>query len=330
MKFATRENGTPDGELLLVHRDGTHALSVGALAPSLIRALENWNQIKESMGKLYDQLNGGSLPEAFPFQVQGPSLRAVLPRTFLFGDGSAFIQHIKLVRQARGAPLPETLTTVPLMYQGESAYFLSPQEPIVQIDFKHGTDFEGEIGVLTDFVPMGTNAEDALQHIRLFVLINDISFRGLIPAELAQGFGFFQSKPPSSLSPLALTPDELGSAWERGRVHLPLKVAYNGKPFGQALANEMHFHFGELIAHAARTRPLQAGSLIGSGTVSNEDETRGCSCLAEKRMLEKIHEGEIKTPFMEVGDHVCIWMEDKQGQNLFGSIHQKVVSKQAK
>ena len=327
MKFATKDNGTHDGQLLLVSKDRCHALSVEDIVPNLITALESWDQLKGSLEERYQQLNQGEARGAFSFESGQGDLKAVLPRGFLFADGSAFIQHIKLVRKARGAALPETLKTVPLMYQGESASFLSPQENIVQIDPKHGTDFEGEVGVLTDFVPMGTSAEKALEHIVLFVLINDVSLRGLIPGELAQGFGFFQSKPTSSLSPLAITLDELGSAWRGGRVNLPLMVEYNGKSFGRALASEMHFHFGELVAHAARTRDLQPGSLIGSGTVSNEDQSKGASCLAEKRMLEKIQEGEIKTPFMQVGDEVHISMRDSQGQDLFGSIHQKVVKK---
>jgi fumarylacetoacetate (FAA) hydrolase len=210
------------------------------------------------------------------------------------------------------------------MYQAESGRFLSPTEDIPQRDFAHGTDFEAEVGVVLDHVPMGVSPEEALNHIKLILLINDVSLRGLIPEELAQGFGFFQSKPNKSLSPLALTPDELGDSWRDGRLHLPLHVKYNGEFFGKANAGEMHFHFGELIAHAARTRDLAAGTIIGSGTVSNEDASMGSSCLAEKRMLEQINSGEIRTPFMKVGDTVEIEMTDKNGISLFGRIRQKV------
>jgi fumarylacetoacetate (FAA) hydrolase len=242
----------------------------------------------------------------------------------LFADGSAFIHHIKLVRKARNAALPETLLTVPLMYQAESGHFLAPTEDIPQRDFAHGTDFEAEVGVILDEVPMGTSPEEALKKIRLVVLINDVSLRGLIPEELAQGFGFFQSKPTKALSPFALTLDELGEAWKDGRIHLPLHVQYNGEFFGKANAGAMHFHFGQLISHAARTRTLVAGTLIGSGTVANEDPSMGSSCLAEKRTLETINQGVAKTPFMKVGDTIRIWMENSSGQNLFGQIFQKV------
>jgi fumarylacetoacetate (FAA) hydrolase len=249
---------------------------------------------------------------------------SVLPRTWLFADGSAFIHHIKLVRQARKAPLPETLLTVPLMYQAESGRFLTPTEDIPQVDFSHGTDFEAEVGVIVDHVPMGISAEEALKHIQLVVILNDTTLRGLIPAELANGFGFFQSKPNKSLSPLAVTLDELGSHWKSGRLHLPLNVTYNGQFFGKANAKEMHFHFGQLIAHAAKTRPLAAGTLIGSGTVSNEDPNLGSSCLVEKRMIEQIATGEQTTPYMKPNDTIHIEMLNENGKSIFGAISQKV------
>jgi fumarylacetoacetate (FAA) hydrolase len=211
------------------------------------------------------------------------------------------------------------------MYQGGSDSFLAPTEDIPQVDFSHGTDFEGEVAVITDDVPMGVSAEAALDHIQLVVLVNDVSLRGLIPEELAMGFGFFQSKPSSAFSPFALTLDELGSAWRGGRLHLPLHVLYNGQFFGRANAGEMHFHFGQLIAHAARTRDLRAGTIIGSGTVSNEDPSAGSSCLAEKRMIEQINQGKATTPFMKPGDTIEIFMSDEKGQDLFGHIRQKVV-----
>jgi fumarylacetoacetate (FAA) hydrolase len=250
-------------------------------------------------------------------------LHSCVPRTFLFADGSAFIHHIKLVRKARNAKLPETLTTVPLMYQGEGGRFLAPEENIPQADFAQGTDFEAEVAVIVDEVPMGITAENALKHIKLFCLINDVSLRGLVPAELAQGFGFFQSKPASALSPLAVTADELGDAWRGGRIHLPLRVQLNGEFFGRPNAGQMHFHFGQLIAHAAKTRNLVAGALIGSGTVSNEDTAMGSGCLAEKRTLEQIQNGKPSTPFMKVDDSIEIWMENSKGQDILGRIAQK-------
>lgn len=312
----------PDGELILVSRDLKRAVKATSIAPSLRLALEKWATVRPQLQKLAAELEEGKVSSIFP--VNERDLHSALPRTWLFADGSSFIYHIKLVRKARNAALPETLTTVPLIYQGECGRFLDPLEDIPQVDFSHGTDFEGEVGVITDFVPMGTTSEEALKHIQLVVLINDVSLRGLIPEELAQGFGFFQSKPASALSPFALTPDELGPAWKEGRVHLPLDVQYNGQFFGRANAGEMHFHFGQLIAHAARTRDLQAGSLIGSGTVSNEKPGVGSSCLAEKRMIEQIETGKIQTPFMKEGDTIEMVMNSSAGENLFGRISQKV------
>jgi fumarylacetoacetate (FAA) hydrolase len=313
-----------DGELIVVHPDRKQAVRATSIAPNLREAVENWAETFPRLQALDKDLRGGKVTGIF--DVKPESLHAALPRTWLFADGSAFIHHIKLVRQARKAPLPETLYTVPLMYQAESGKFLAPTDSIPQRDFSHGTDFEAEVGVIVDHVPMGISPEEALKKIRLFVLINDVSLRGLIPGELAQGFGFFVSKPNKALSPFAITPDELGGAWKDGRVHLPLHVQLNGGFFGRANAGEMHFHFGQLIAHAAQTRDLAAGSLIGSGTVANEDTSVGSSCLAEKRTLEQIQTGEPKTPFMKAGDTVEIWMEDRAGQDLFGHIRQTVVS----
>lgn len=311
-----------DGELCVVSRDLKMAVKATAIAPSLRVALENWSENEPQLSKIYADLNAGTVTGAFP--VTEENFHSALPRTWLFADGSAFIYHIKLVRMARKAPLPETLETVPLMYQGECGQFLAPTEDIPQRDFSHGTDFEGEVGVVTDFVPMGTSPEEALKYIRLIVLINDVSLRGLIPEELAAGFGFFQSKPASALSPFAVTPDELGAAWSGGRIHLPLLVNYNGEFFGKANASAMHFHFGQLISHAAKTRNLAAGSVIGSGTVSNDSHENGSSCLAEKRMIEQIETGAIKTPFMKAGDTIEIQMLNEQGQSIFGKIKQKV------
>lgn len=323
-----------DGELVVVSRDLKKYVKASHIVPSLREAVENWAECSPKLQQLSNELNNNKINNAV--DVQEEDFHACLPRTFLFADGSAFIYHVKLVRMARKAPLPETLHTVPLMYQGEAGGFLAPTQDIPQIDFSHGTDFEAEVGVVTDFVPMGISAEEALKKIRLFVLINDVSLRGLIPDELAQGFGFFQSKPASSLSPFAVTADELGEYFKDGRIQLPLQVDYNGQFFGKANAKDMHFHFGQLIAHAAKTRNLPAGSIIGSGTVSNEPQNSqgtptseyqskiGSSCLAEKRMIETIELGQPKTPFMKDGDTIEIKMIKPNGENIFGRIFQKV------
>jgi len=312
-----------DGIPVVVSRDGKSCAYIGHVVTSVRELIENWDKASE-IKKLNDQLNKGALPGD---SVNEEDFHSPLPRAFQWADGSAFIQHVKLVRKARNAPLPEDLLTVPLMYQGGSDSFLSPREDVPLIDLSHGMDFEGEVAVVTSHVPMGTTAEKALQHILLVLLCNDVSLRGLIPEELARGFGFFQSKPSSAFSPFALTPDELGSCWKDGRVHLPLITEYNGKPFGCPDAGEMHFHFGQLIAHAARTRDLAAGTIIGSGTVSNEDPTKGGSCLAEKRMLEQINNGKMTTPFMNFGDTIKIEMRDGDGRNLFGTIFQRIAKK---
>lgn len=317
-------NGKKDGALCVVSRDLKKAVKVPQICENMLQAIENWDQVSDKLEKIYADLNAGKVADSFA--VKDSDFHSALPRTWLFADGSAFVQHIKLVRKARNAALPETLLTVPLMYQGECGKFLAPTDNIPQRDFAHGTDFEAEIGVIVKDTTMGISAEEALKKIALVVLINDVSLRGLIPEELAAGFGFFQSKPNSALSPFAVTVDELGSAWKDGRLHLPLHVQYNNEFFGKANAGEMHFHFGQLIAHAAKTRDLVAGSLIGSGTVANEDTTMGSSCLAEKRTLETINQGAAKTPFMKVNDRIEIWMESSNGENIFGKIDQKVVS----
>jgi len=326
MKLGTlKSNKSLDGELVVVNRELTQAVKATGIASHFREAMENWDSVKPKLEELYRQLNLGQCPQSFP--VREEDMGACVPRTFLFADGSAYIQHIKLVRMARKAPLPETLETVPLIYQGECARFLAPREPIPQIDFSHGTDFEAEVGVVTGFVPMGSTPEECLKSIRCLLLINDVSLRGLIPAELAQGFGFFQSKPASALSLVCVTTDELGEAWKEGRIHLPLIVKYNNEIFGQANAKEMHFHFGQIISHVARTRDLQPGTLIGSGTVSNEDASKGSSCLVERRTLEQLKEGEAKTPYMKVGDTVSIEMFSTDNKSIFGRIHQEVVQK---
>lgn len=313
-----------DGELVVINSTLSLYASAKAIAGSLREALEDWPNCEVKLKALSLDLESGKITGE---KYEEEKFESALPRTWLFADGSAFVHHIKLVRQARKAALPETLYTVPLMYQAEAGRFLASTEDIPMTDFAHGTDFEAEVGVIVDDVPMGVTATQALQHIKLVVLINDVSLRGLIPEELAAGFGFFQSKPNKSLSPVAVTTDELGEVWKDGRLHLPILVNYNGQKFGTPNAGVMHFHFGELIAHAARTRPLAAGTLIGSGTVSNEDTAMGCGCLAEKRMLEQIHDGKISTSFMKDQDTIEISMLDQNGRNLFGRIHQKVQAK---
>jgi fumarylacetoacetate (FAA) hydrolase len=324
MKLATLKSAQSlDGELVVISRDLKKFARATAVVGSLREAVEGWARYEAPLQKIYSELNAGKYAGAESVTDEG-IFHSALPRTWLFADGSAFIHHIKLVRKARNAAPPETLLTVPLMYQAESGRFLAPTEDIPQRDFSHGTDFEAEVGVIVDRVPMGSTPQQALEHVKLLVLINDVSLRGLIPAELAQGFGFFQSKPAKVLSPVAVTPDELGDDWREGRIHLPLHVQYNAQFFGKANAGEMHFHFGELIAHAAKTRDLAAATLIGSGTVSNENAAVGSSCLAEKRTIEQIESGEIKTPFMKAGDTVEIEMFGRDAQSIFGRIFQKV------
>ena len=324
MKLGTlKSDRSRDGELIVVSCDNQKAVSAQSIAPNLLAALENWQKVEPQLRGLYDQLNSGEVVECF--SVDPEKMHSPLPRSFQWLDGSAFIHHIVLVRKSRNAPLPETLETSPLMYQGGSDTFLPPRADIPQVDASHGTDFEGEVGVIVGDTPMGVSPEEAMKYICLFVLINDVSLRGLVPSELAKGFGFLQSKPSSSFAPFAVTVDELGEAWREGRVQLPLSVEYNGEFFGRAHAGAMHFHFGELIAHAAKTRSLVAGTIIGSGTVSNEDMSVGSSCLAEKRMLEQIHEGAICTSFMKPGDTIQIEMMGSKGENIFGTIFQKVV-----
>ena len=324
MKLASIKSDSRDADLIVVSSDNKRGADAKHIAKSLREAIENWAIIKPALEDLYRKLNQSQMTSAFPIQPE--KLTAPLPRSFAWIDGSAYIQHIKLVRKARGAPLPETLETIPLIYQGGSDTFLGPYEDIPQAEFSHGTDFEAEVGVIVNDVPMNVSPEKALDHIILFTLINDISLRGLIPEELKRGFGFFQGKPSSSFAPFAVTKEELGEAWKEGRIHLPMLVDFNGKSFGRAQTGEMHFHFGQIIAHAAKTRSLSAGTIIGSGTISNQDSAVGCSCIAEKRMLEKINTSKITTDFMKVGDQVEIKMITQSGQNIFGTIKQKVSS----
>ena len=323
MKLATLNNGKRDGALVVVSRDLSRAVRVPQLAATLQAALDEWAELAPKLTAVYQQLNDGACADAFPFDET--ACLSPLPRAYQWADGSAYVNHVELVRKARGAEMPESFWHDPLIYQGGSDSFLPPRGTIPMGSEEWGIDFESEIAVITDDVPMGTSPQAAAGHIKLLMLVNDVSLRNLIPGELAKGFGFFQSKPSSSFSPLAITPDELGDDWRDGKVHLPLETHLNGALFGAPDAGmDMTFNFYELIAHAAKTRPLGAGCIIGSGTVSNYDRSRGSSCLAELRMLEIIESGQATTPFLRFGDTVSIAMQDRNGMSLFGTILQRV------
>lgn len=328
MKLASYNNGRRDGQLMLVSRDLTQTVAVPAIAHTMQQLLDGWELLKPQLQELYDALNEGKLPNAQAFDET--KCLSPLPRAYQWADGSAYVNHVELVRKARGAEMPETFWTDPLFYQGGSDSFIAPKADIPLASEDWGIDFESEIAVITDDVPMGVSVENAAKHIKLLMLVNDVSLRNLIPAELAKGFGFFQSKPSSSFSPVAITPDELGARWEDSKVHLPLITYLNGELFGRPNAGvDMTFNFSQLISHVAKTRPLGAGAIIGSGTISNYDRSAGSSCLAEKRMLEVISNGKASTPFMRFGDTVRIEMLDDNGASIFGAIDQKVVEYKA-
>lgn len=323
MKLATLRDGTRDGSLVIVSHDNTAYTSAKSIAPTMQHALDRWDDVEPRLRELAQALEEHSV-ERTPVTLE--DLQAPLPRAYEWIDGSAYINHIVLVRKARGAEPPETLETDPLVYQGGSGVLLGPTDDIVVPDEQWGADFEAEVAVILGDTPRGITRQEAASYIKLIVILNDVTFRNLIPPELAKNFGFFQSKPATAFAPFALTPDELGDAWQNGRIHLPLKTDYNGERFGDPEAGpEMHFSFIDLIMHLTKTRSYTAGTILGSGTVSNEDRSRGSSCLAEQRMLEKIESGEFKTPFMREGDTVRIRMHDAKGQDLFGEIRQKVV-----
>ena len=324
MKLATLKSGGRDGTLVVVSRDLKHAVVAGPIAPTLQVALDDWAALAPRLEELSERLNAGKANGAFP--LDPADLASPLPRAYQWVDGSAYLPHVERVRRARGAEMPPSFKHDPLMYQGCSDSFIGPRDPVAVADEAYGIDFEAEVAVVTDDVPMGVAADEALAHVRLVMLVNDVSLRNLIPAELAKGFGFLQSKPASAFSPVAVTPDELGDAWRDGKVNRPLVTHLNGELFGEPECGEdMQFSFGELVAHAAKTRFLAAGSIVGSGTIANQDESRGSSCLAEKRMLEIIAHGEAKTPFMSFGDRVRIEMFDAAGASIFGAIDQEVV-----
>lgn len=323
MKLASLEKGGRDGTLIVVDRGLTRGIEVPEIAATLQTVLENWNQLAPQLAKTYQNLNNN---QTLGFTLDMKQLAAPLPRTYQWLDGSAYLPHVERVRKARGSSLPDQLLTDPLMYQGGGDTLLGPCAPIPLADASWGLDFESEIGVLTDDVPMGVKSIDAGNHIKLLVLINDVTLRELIPSELAKGFGFVQGKPSSALSPVAVTVDELGDAWDGARLNLPLLTNLNSGWFGQPEAGEdMQFGFPDLLRHAAKTRKLSAGTLIGSGTVSNRDTGRGCSCLVEKRVLEIINNGQAETPYLQLGDQVRIEMLNRQGHSIFGAIEQQVV-----
>lgn len=323
MKLASLKSNHPDGMLCLVDKSLSFALQVSDIAPNLQSAIEQWDTISSDLQAMYEKLNQGQCKEAFAFDSH--QFHSPLPRAYQWADGSAYVNHVELVRKARGAKMPENFWTDPLMYQGGSDKFLAPNEDILVESEDYGIDFEAEIAVITDETPMAVTPQDAKNHIKLLMLVNDVSLRNLIPNELSKGFGFFHSKPSSSFSPVAITPDELDSAWDGLKVSLPLVSHLNDECFGKPNAGiDMTFDFPTLISHAAKTRALGAGTIIGSGTVSNVDKSVGSSCIAEKRMLEIIEKGQASTQFMKFGDRIRIEMFDNNQNSLFGAIDQSV------
>ena len=333
MKLATYKDGSRDGQLVVVSRDLSTAHYATGIATRLQQALDDWGFIAPQLQDLYETLNNGKARHAFAFDPQ--QCMAPLPRAYQWADGSAYINHVELVRAARNSDVPDTYYTDPLMYQGGSDDFIGPTDDVIVPSEEYGIDFEAEIAVVTGDVPMQATPEQALEGVRLLMLVNDVSLRNLIPAELAKGFGFFQSKPATAFSPVAVTPDELGDAWDGGRVNLTLQSTWNGRKVGLCEAGpDMTFHFGQLIAHICKTRNVRAGSIVGSGTVSNrgvevngrKDWPNGYSCIAEKRAIETILDGKPSTPFMKYGDTIRIEMNGRDGQSVFGAIDQKIAA----
>lgn len=332
MKLATYKDGSRDGQLVVVSRDlGTAHYATG-IANHLQQVLDDWNFLSPQLQDIYDMLNHGKARHAFAFDPH--MCMAPLPRAYQWADGSAYINHVELVRLARNAEVPANYYTEPLMYQGGSDDFLGPCDDVVCVSEAHGIDFEAEVAVITGDVPMGSTPEQALEGIRLVMLANDVSLRHLIPDELAKNFGFLQSKPATAFSPVAVTLDEFGDVWDKGRLSLTLQSAWNGRTVGLCDAGEeMTFHFGQLIAHLSRTRNVRAGAIIGSGTVSNratgvkgkQEWTKGYSCIAEKRAIETIQDGKPATDYMKFGDTIRIEMKGRDGQSVFGAIDQKIV-----
>ncbi|MFN7183575.1 MAG: fumarylacetoacetate hydrolase family protein [Thermomonas haemolytica] len=323
MKLGSLKEGGRDGTLVVVSRDLSRAVRADGIAPTLQRALDDWQQAAPRLNALAEALEAGPVAGEFALDMQ--ALAAPLPRAYEFVDGSAYLPHVERVRRARGAQVPESFYVDPLMYQAVSAGFYGPRDPVLVASEDYGIDLEAEVVVATDDVPMGVTPAQAAGHIQLVGLVNDVSLRNLIPDELAKGFGFLQSKPRSALSPVLVTPDELGDAWRGNKVHLPMLTHINGQWFGAPDAGvDMQFDFAQLVAHAAKTRPLAAGTLVGSGTVANQDTAKGASCFAEKRTVETLEHGKPLTPFMRFGDVVRIEMLDHDGRSVFGAIEQRI------
>ena len=323
MKLATVRNSSRDGQLVIVNRNLTRALPVAHIAGTLQEALDNWSRCVPLLRDAAESLEQGAVTSA-PFRLD--RVRAPLPRAFQWVDGSAYVNHVELVRKARGAEMPASFWNDPLVYQGGSDDFLGPTEDVPVASEEWGIDLEGEVAVITDDVPMGTTPHQAAERIKLLMLVNDWSLRNLIPGELGKGFGFYQSKPATAFSPVAVTPDELGEAWDGGKINLPLTVEINGQPFGKPEAGvDMTFDFPRLIAHVTKTRNARAGTIVGSGTISNYDRSRGSACLAERRTLELMEQGKPVTPFLKFGDRVKIEMFDASGRSVFGAIEQRVI-----
>jgi fumarylacetoacetate (FAA) hydrolase len=329
MKLGSLKEGGRDGTLIVVSRDLKNAVRAGGIAPTLQAALDDWSRSAPRLNALSEALNAGRAEGAFA--LDPAALAAPLPRAYEFVDGSAYLPHVERVRRARGAEVPESFYTDPLMYQATSAGFYGPRDPILAASEDWGIDLEAEVVVVTDDVPMGVTPKAAEAHIQLVGLVNDVSLRNLIPPELAKGFGFLQSKPRSALSPVLATPDELGDAWREAKLHLAMRTWINGKWFGEAEAGvDMQFSFAELVAHAAKTRPLSAGAIVGSGTIANQDTAKGASCLAEQRTVETLRDGKPSTPFLKFGDVVKIDVTDANGASLFGAIEQAVTKAPAR
>lgn len=325
MKLGSLKEGGRDGTLIVVSRDLQHAITATGIAATMQAALDDWSNTAPRLNALSDALNAGQATGAFALDMA--ALAAPLPRAYEFVDGSAYLPHVERVRRARGAEVPESFYVDPLMYQATSAGFLGPRDAVVVPSEEYGIDLEAEVVVITDDVPMAVTAEQAAGHIQLVGLVNDVSLRNLIPGELAKGFGFLQSKPRSALSPVFVTPDELGDAWQGEKLHLPMRTWLNGKWFGEAECGvDMQFNFAQLVAHAAKTRPLTAGTIVGSGTIANEDTSKGASCLAEQRTVETLRDGKPSTPFLAFGDTLRIEVTDKQGASIFGAIEQRIAS----
>ncbi len=324
MKLGSLKEGGRDGTLIVVNRGLTRGVRATTVAPTLQKALDDWATNSPKLRALAEQLEDDKAVGSF--ELDTAALAAPLPRAYQWADGSAYVVHVELVRKARGVEMPPSFWTDPLMYQGGSDSFIGPNDEIEMADEAWGIDFEGEIGVMVDDVPMGISPEAARKHIKLVTILNDISLRNVIVGELAKGFGFFHGKPATAFAPVAVTPDELGDDWNGARLDRPLISTLNGKEFGHPnAATDLTFDFGQLIAHAARTRHLEAGTIVGSGTVANRDAAVGCSCIAERRVRETIEGGKPVTPFMSFGDHIRIEMFDRAGKTIFGAIDQKVV-----